>query len=93
MPKERSEQHKDTDCKKEGEGMSGACHVEQCAAVVKVQANIDNLVGWQKSQNGAIHEVNQKVDKLQFWIMGSAVAAVVNLAIGLLMFILPLVMK
>lgn len=73
--------------------MSGACHVEQCAAVVKAQANIDNLVGWQKSQNGAIHEVNQKVDKLQFWIMGSAVAAVVNLAIGLLMFILPLVMK
>lgn len=44
-----------------------------------VEARVENLETWQKSQNGAILRVDQKVDRLQFWIMGTAVSAALNL--------------
>jgi len=33
--------------------------------------------------NGTIFRVDQKVDKLQFWIMASAVGAVINIMVNL----------
>jgi hypothetical protein len=34
------------------------CTKQKCEAVIEARADIDNLVSWQKQQNGAIHEVN-----------------------------------
>jgi hypothetical protein len=52
---------------------------ELAERVAGVEARVENLETWQKSQNGAILRVDQKVDRLQFWIMGTAVSAVLNL--------------
>jgi len=38
--------------------------------VASLKADVCNLKGWQKTQNGAIHRVEAKVEKLQYWIMG-----------------------
>ncbi|MDQ7790209.1 MAG: hypothetical protein RDU41_09180 [Clostridia bacterium] len=57
--------------------------------VSAVESDVKNLTGWQTSQNGAIHRVEAKVDKLQFWIMTVVAGAVLNL-LGL---ILTTVMK
>jgi peptidoglycan hydrolase CwlO-like protein len=45
----------------------------------KVEQKVEDLSGWQKSQNGAIHEVNKKVERLQFWIMGLLASSLVSL--------------
>lgn len=46
----------------------------------KVEQKVEDLSGWQKSQNGAIYDVNIKVDRLQFWIMGLLASSVLSLA-------------
>lgn len=63
---------------------------ELAERVAKLEASTDNLVGWQKSQNGSIHRVedktdklNDKIDKLQYWIMGQLAATVLALALFL----------
>jgi len=57
---------------------------EMVERMSKLEAKVENLEGWQKNQNGTIRQVDSKVDKLQFWIMTTAVAAAVNIAIGLI---------
>jgi hypothetical protein len=47
----------------------------------KVEQKVDDLSGWQKSQNGAIHDVNKKVDRLQFWIMGLLASSLISLVL------------
>jgi len=61
----------------------------KCSEVVKCRADIDNLTGWQKSQNGAIHRVeanvvemdkkfDAKFDKLLYWIMAQLAATIIG---------------
>lgn len=38
--------------------------------------DVKNLNGWQKEQNGAIHRVEAKVDKLLLWMLTQALAVV-----------------
>lgn len=52
-------------------------------AQARTEERLDNLEGWQKSQNGTIKEVNKKVDKLQYWIMGVMAAALGSLFVNL----------
>lgn len=52
-------------------------------AQARTEERLDNLEGWQKSQNGIIKEVNKKVDKLQYWIMGVMAAALGSLFVNL----------
>jgi hypothetical protein len=47
----------------------------------RVEQRVENLEGWQKTQNGAIHDVNKKVDRLQYWIMGLLASSLVSLAL------------
>ena len=49
--------------------------------VARHDVRIENLEGWQKSQNGALLRIDQKVDKLLYWLMGE-MAALILLAIG-----------
>lgn len=67
--------------------MQAACGTP-CAEVKVAQNEVENLKGWQKSQNGAIHRVEAKVDKLQFWIMTTAVGVVVMVLVQILMLLL-----
>lgn len=52
-------------------------------AQARTEERLDNLEGWQKSQNGTIKEINKKVDKLQYWIMGVMAAALGSLFVNL----------
>ena len=52
-------------------------------AQARTEERLDNLEGWQKSQNGIIKEVNKKVDKLQYWIMGVMAAVLGSLLVNL----------
>lgn len=47
--------------------------------VAVLKADLINLQGWQKSQNGTIHRVDSKVDKLQYWIMGTMATSLITL--------------
>lgn len=76
--------------------LCGGAQAAPCAEVKIVHSEVDNLKDWQKSQNGAIHRVEDKVaaidkkfdDKITsferaLWLSGLGIVA--NLAIGLLM--------
>lgn len=56
-----------------------------------LEADVKNLTGWQTKQNGCIVRVEQKVDKLQYWIMGAVGVAALNL-LGLVGGLLALLM-
>lgn len=47
--------------------------------------SLHNLLGWQKAQNGAIHRVEAKVDKLIWWIMGTAAVQLLGLIVLLVL--------
>lgn len=49
----------------------------------RTEERVENLECWQKNQNGTIKEVNKKVDKLQYWIMGVMAAALGSLFVNL----------
>ncbi len=46
--------------------------------VATLKANVENLVGWQHSQNGAIHRVDTKVDNLIKLMLGTAGTAALS---------------
>ncbi len=48
-------------------------------AVAGMRSDVNNLIGWQKAQNGSVKEIRQNVTRLQYWIMGSAFGLVLNL--------------
>lgn len=54
----------------------------QIGPIATLSADMENMKGWQKSQNGAIHRVEEKVDKLIFWQMTTAVGFVISVLIG-----------
>lgn len=60
--------------------MRELCSTERCESVVKVENKVENLEGWQKSQNGAIHRVEDKVDKLLFLIIAQFAATILGAA-------------
>ena len=47
--------------------------------VAGLKADVCNLKGWQKTQNGTIHRVEAKVEKLLYWIMGVMVTCIFTL--------------
>lgn len=58
--------------------------------VARLNAEVHNLNGWQKSQNGAllrvdqkVDSVNRKVDNLQKWILGVLAGVVASIFINL----------
>lgn len=55
---------------------------ELCAAHSGIAEAIENLEGWQKTQNGALIRIDQKVDRLLYWLMGE-MAALILLVIGI----------
>jgi hypothetical protein len=52
--------------------------------VARLDVEVGNLNGWQKSQNGALLRVDQKVDNLQKWILGVLAGVVASIFINLL---------
>ena len=51
--------------------------------IAKLTAEVSYLKERDQQLNGTIFRVDQKVDKLQFWIMASAVGAVINIFVNL----------
>ncbi len=51
--------------------------------VARLDVEVGNLSGWQKSQNGALLRVDQKVDNLQKWILGVLAGVVASIFINL----------
>lgn len=51
----------------------------QEAVIAGLQHDLDNLKGWQKSQNGAIHRVEKKLDNLIMWGLGFMAANFIGL--------------
>ncbi|OPX92710.1 MAG: hypothetical protein A4E53_00364 [Pelotomaculum sp. PtaB.Bin104] len=47
--------------------------------IAKLEAEVDNLNGWQKNQNGALLRVDAKVDGLKNWILGLLGTSVLSL--------------
>ena len=48
-------------------------------SIAAMKRDIDNLKGWQKTQNGTLQRIDEKIDRLVYWIMGE-MAAVILLA-------------
>lgn len=48
-----------------------------------VKADVRNLNGWQKTQNGALLRVDAKVDQLKMWIMGVLATVIASIFINL----------
>ena len=51
--------------------------------VAGLERDVTNLCGWQKTQNGALLRVDEKVDKLKMWIMGLLATTVVGIFLNL----------
>ena len=51
--------------------------------VAALEADVGNLNGWQKTQNGALLRVDEKVDKLKMWIMGVLATVIASIFINL----------
>lgn len=49
--------------------------------VVALRADVNNLTGWQRAQNGTIQRVDAKVDKLQMWMLGMLGTSIISLAL------------
>lgn len=64
--------------------MTELCTNEKCVAVVQCETRLTNMEGWQKSQNGTIHRVESKVDKLIWMIMGALGMTALNLFLFLM---------
>lgn len=52
---------------------------EKCEAVIACRADVDNLIAWQKSQNGSIGRLNTKVDQILLCIIGLLSTTVLSL--------------
>lgn len=50
--------------------------------VATLEADVENIKGWQKTQNGTLQRIDGKIDKLVYWLMGT-MATVVIFVIGL----------
>lgn len=48
-------------------------HPDEIRQIGPLLERVGNLVEWQKTQNGSIKEANNKLDKLIFWMMVTAV--------------------
>ena len=51
--------------------------------VAALETNVENLNGWQKTQNGALLRVDEKVDKLKLWIIGLLATSLAGIFINL----------
>lgn len=49
-----------------------------------LEHDMENMTGWQKTQNGTIHRVEEKIDKLIFWGMTFAVSTLVSMVLLLI---------
>ena len=56
----------------------------QIRAVAGLERDMENMKGWQKAQNGSIHRVEEKLDKLIFWGMTFAASTIVTLVVLIL---------
>ncbi|MFZ5753866.1 MAG: hypothetical protein ACOY3J_06460 [Bacillota bacterium] len=45
---------------------------------------IEDLMDYKKAQNGAIHRLEDKVDRLQYWVMGGVAAMALQFLLLLL---------
>lgn len=56
--------------------------------VASIETDMDNLKRWQVAQNSAIQRVDVKVDRLQYWVMGTTATVALNLFLLILSLIL-----
>jgi len=49
-----------------------------------LEADVDNLKGWQKRQNGHLEAIDNKLDGVMKWLLGIAGGIIVSLALLLI---------
>lgn len=49
--------------------------------ITRVEQDVTNLRGWQKTQNGSLLRIDTKVDKLTWWIMGVLATTIASIFI------------
>jgi uncharacterized protein (UPF0548 family) len=54
--------------------------IELGKKVASLEQAVENLVGWQKAQNGSVKETRQDVNRLKYWIMGATLGVALNMA-------------
>ncbi|MGI6352545.1 MAG: hypothetical protein ACOX6M_12745 [Armatimonadota bacterium] len=52
--------------------------------VAKVEKDIENLKGWQKTQNGHLEKIDEKLDRFQWWLVLALGGIAANLAVVIL---------
>jgi len=52
---------------------------QKAAEIAAMQTSIKHVLYWQNDQESSILRVEQKLDRLIFWIMGMASLTVINL--------------
>ena len=52
---------------------------QKAAEIAAMQTSIKHVLYWQNDQENSILRVEQKLDRLIFWIMGMASLTVINL--------------
>ena len=60
-------------------------HCKQEGVIAGLEKSVENLEGWQKSQNGAIIRVEGKIDKLIFWFMTSAITLGIGFVVNIIL--------
>lgn len=61
---------------------------KQEGMIASLEKSIENLEGWQKSQNSSIIRVEAKIDKLIFWFMTSAITLGVGFAVNIVLLLI-----
>jgi len=51
-----------------------------CERVAGLERDVDNLKGWQKTQNGTLQRIDAKIDKVVWWLMGEMAAVILLVA-------------
>ena len=62
-------------------------HSDPCIELARTQEHVAGLIDWQKTQNGRLKCIEQKLDRLLMWavgLMGSMLLALVLLGLNLL---------
>ena len=60
----------------------------QESRLAEMEEKLSHFEGWQEKQNGSLVRVEDKIDKLIFWLMCAAIGGIGTLLASILFFIL-----
>ena len=55
-------------------------NTDMISKVAGLERDVDNLKGWQDTQNGTLIRMEAKIDRLVYWLMGEMAALILLVA-------------